>query len=500
MPASPPDDKQQDTTKKVEAIALLLDQAGLDPDDLAPALLAFAAAKKQTQAPPEEGRSIYQDKELIYDDENSFIYRRGDTKGGRYYLRIYDSISKTPYIKSLKTTDRVRAITTAREIYQDIKGKIERGDRLKTITTAELVKLYLEKESKKITDVPKEGITPSRFRMKKYYTNTWLEYIQSIGYENTPIDKIKPEKTREYGYWFRNKPKQNQGDTTSYSINLVNNGISEILKCYKDIAVRDKYISKDQVPEIDRLTEQPDVGFRRDIFTDEEYEVFWKYCIHKWLKEKGIKEDEKQKRIIFYNAIGILINSGLRPKELLGLKMNEITFLPDDSKEEKAERMKIKVRRTNSKTGKERIVVCPITKRVERIKQAYKALGVDLMPTDFILMNPSHKERKAYSREMLANRLHKVLELSGLKEKFENENKKINLYSFRHQWFTWRLRYGNVPIHLLAKAGGNSVEKIQSTYSHIKVEQQADLLTKAQGFAKSAEVDLGINNQYWYNE
>ena len=104
MPASPPDDKQQDTTKKVEAIALLLDQAGLDPDDLAPALLAFAAAKKQIQAPPEEGRSIYQDKELIYDDENSFIYRRGDTKGGRYYLRIYDSISKTPYIKSLKTS------------------------------------------------------------------------------------------------------------------------------------------------------------------------------------------------------------------------------------------------------------------------------------------------------------------------------------------------------------------------------------------------------------
>ena len=43
----------------MEAIALLLDQAGLDPDDLAPALLAFAAAKKQIQAPPEEGRSIY---------------------------------------------------------------------------------------------------------------------------------------------------------------------------------------------------------------------------------------------------------------------------------------------------------------------------------------------------------------------------------------------------------------------------------------------------------
>ena len=152
---------------------MLLEQAGLDPDDLAPALLAFAAAKQQAQvAPPEKGKSIYQEKELIYDDENSFIYRRGDTKSGIYYLRIYDSISKTPFIKSLKTKDRVRAITTAREIYQDVKGKIERGDRLKTITTEELVKIYLENESKRITVIPKEGITPNRFRTKKYYLGT----------------------------------------------------------------------------------------------------------------------------------------------------------------------------------------------------------------------------------------------------------------------------------------------------------------------------------------
>ena len=362
------------------------------------------------------------------------------------------------------------------------------------------MKIYLDRESKKITDIPKEGITPMRFRAKQYYTNKWLEFIESIGYKDTPIDKIKPEKTREYGYWFKNKPRQDIKDKRPFSTEVVNNSISEILKCYRDVAVRDKYISRDQVPEIDRLIQQPDISLRRDIFTDEEYEIFWKYCVNKWTKEKGIRADEKHRRIIFYNAIGILINSGLRPKELLGLKMNEITFLPDDTKEERAERMKIKVRRTNSKTGKERVVVCPITKRVNRIKQAYKELGIDLLPTDFLLLNPLSPDRKSYTREMLGKRLHMVLELSGLKEKFDAENKKINLYSFRHQWFTWRLRYGNVPIHLLAKAGGNSIERIQSCYSHIKVEQQADLLTKAQGFAKAAEVDLGLENQYWYDE
>jgi integrase len=499
LPAPSPADKAQSSTSKVEALALLLDQAGLDADDITPALLAFAAAKKATAAPPEQGRSIYQDKELIYDDESSFIYKRGDTKSGKYYLRIYDPVSRKPFIKSLKTTDRIRAITTAREIYQDIKGRIHRGEKLKTITSSELVKIYLDKESKKVTDIPKEGITPSRFRMKQYYASTWLEYIKLLGYEATPIDRIKPERTREFALWFKNKPRKD-GRNEPYSINLVNNCISEILKIYKDVAVRDHYISRDLIPEFDRLREQPDQGLARDIFTDEEYEIFWRYCHHKWIKEPGIKKEEKQKRIIFYNALGILVNSGLRPKELLGLKWNEITFLSTDTKEQQQERMKIKVRRTNSKTGVERTVVCPITKRVERIKQAYQSLGVEILPTDFLLMNPLSPHRKSYTREMLANRLHKILELSGLKDQLDREGKKINLYSFRHQWFTWRLRYGNVPIHLLAKAGGNSVEKIQSTYSHIKVEQQADLLTKAQGFARAAEVDLGLNNQFWYEE
>ena len=112
-------------SNKVEALALLLDKAGLDPDDLAPALLAFAAAKQQPRHHQRKAGASTK-KELIYDDENSFIYKRGDTKSGKYYLRIYDSISKRPFIKSLKTTDRIRAITTAREIYQDVKGKIER--------------------------------------------------------------------------------------------------------------------------------------------------------------------------------------------------------------------------------------------------------------------------------------------------------------------------------------------------------------------------------------
>ena len=474
---------------------------GLDADDLAPALEALAAAKRVTAPLEATGNSIFKQKELVYEDESAFIYQRGDTKRGIYYLRIYDTNSKRPYVKSLKTTDRVKALATARNIYHDVRGKIDRGEKLKTITTKELVDIFLEKQRLKITDIPKQGITPMRYRQIEYVSKIWLEYVtEELGCGSIGIDKIKPERCREFGYWFRNKPRRD-GKSDPRSIEMVNNGISLVRKIYKDVAIRDKYITTDQAPEIDRLTDSPEDGHARDIFSLEEYDTFWRFCIHKYIKDKTIDEVEKQKRIIFYNSFGILMASGLRPKEYLGLKLNEISFLDNDTTEEREERMKITIRSSNSKTGRGRVVVCPITKRVNRIKAAYEALGVPHKPTDYLVFNPASPTRKHYSREQLGNRLHKVLELSGLKETFAREGKTINLYSTRHTWFTWRLRFGNVPIHLLAKAGGNSVEKISKVYSHVRVEQQADILTRAQGFTKSAELDIALaNNQFWYED
>jgi len=53
-------------------------------------------------------------------------------------------------------------------IYQEIKGKVSRGERLKAITNKELVSLYIEKIGRKVTPVPQQGITPESLRLKKY--------------------------------------------------------------------------------------------------------------------------------------------------------------------------------------------------------------------------------------------------------------------------------------------------------------------------------------------
>ena len=464
----------------------------MDAATLAAALQSIAKAKEVTAPRAEVGGKVYLNKELIYEDETAYIYQRNDTKKKYYYFRMWDRKSKKPYIKSLETRDRAKAVTSARIIYQEIKGKIDRGERVRNITTKKLVEIYLDGEALKITDIPKAGITPSRMRVKKYYLRLWLEYIDELKLTDTPIDKIKPYATRRFGYWLQSKPKEFRDDGKPRSNDLINNCISEINKCYKDVAIRDRYIGKDEMPEIDRLRQQPDAGHKKDIFTLEQYEKLWKYLEYKYCKDKSISEAEKSKRIVFTKMIGVMMNVGCRVKELLGLQWNEVYPNPLDDAEKRKVNMLVKVRKTNSKTGKERVIAAPIKKRIDVIRREQMKLGLECNPTDLIFTNPSSKEGKAYTRENIARRLKYVLEQSGLQEEFDREGMTISLYSCRHTWISWRLRYGNVPLHLLAEAAGNSVSMLMKTYAKISVEKQSDVLTRAQGFAKMAEVDLGV--------
>ena len=57
---------------------------------------------------------------------------------------MYDTKSGRPIVKSLRSSDKTQALVTARHVYIEYKGKIDRGERIKSITTAELVELYFD--------------------------------------------------------------------------------------------------------------------------------------------------------------------------------------------------------------------------------------------------------------------------------------------------------------------------------------------------------------------
>ena len=480
-------------SEAVNALDLLLQSAGFEAGDLQTALEAIKQAK-EVSTKKKEGDDQYAyclDRTLVYEDQDAFIYKRADTKTGRWYFRIYDSKRNKPVRKALRTTDKVQALASARILYIEIKGKIERGERLKSISTIELVEQWKKKLESQISDIPHIGLTPDSYKQKCYFLNNWSDYLIHLRIHKTAIDKVEPMRTRDFGNWLKQKPKETALHTgKGRSLELVNNNISEVIRMYHQLAIREKYISLAHLPEIDRVKVQLDEGYKRDIMNEDQYERFWRYIQFKYITKKHnplISEEELEIRKIWKEFIFIMSNVGFRPKELLGIKMSEISENPNWDDERRQTDVLMKVRKENSKTGRARVCVAPVKKRIERIIASYKKIGITHQPDDFLFI--SHRwvvngKRDQPSRQMMYERLKKVMQISGLKDELAKEGKRISLYSFRHQYACWRLRYGDVPIHLLAKQMGTSIQKIESTYGHIQVEQQAELITKSQSHLK----------------
>jgi len=484
------------SSTNAERLAALLDASGVTDEELKQALEALAIERRVKPPAPDAKGGVYLDKELIYDDENAFIYRRNDTKKKYYQIRIWDAKSKKPFIKSLGTADRSAAIVAARQIYKEISGKIERGEKLKSVTNKELFTEYWRRQEQLVTDIPKAGITPNRFRVKKYYGRMWLEYIDSLGLSNQPIDRIPSNATAGFGSWLLRKPKEN-GDTSPRNLDLINNCISEINLVFRKVAVKDKWIGINEVPDIEKMTTPPSGVNKRDILSPEEYKILLNE-ISRSCNDEQVDFQERLKRRLFYFFIQMMYNTGMRCKESLGLRVCEVRENPSPLDIEEAkqmghkevkEMMLIDIRRTNSKTGYPRVIAAPVKSMYESVIEIQKMLGSDLKGNDYLFMNPGSKERKYYTREVFARRLKKCLKDSGLQDKIDMDGRKINLYSSRHAWFSWRLRYGSVPLQLLSKAGGNSVPVIMRTYGHIQIEKEALKLMKGQAIMQIPGVD-----------
>ena len=354
-----------------------------------------------------------------------------------------------------------------------------------------MIKIRIDNLKKIVTPIPHQGITPETFRVKQYYLSIWAEYIDSIDLTSRTIDKIQPETTREFGIWFLNKEKATgQAKGNRRSAEVVNNVITEVLSMYSKVAIRDRYISKDRLPQIDKVKEQKDGSYKNEVLTEEQYKVLWKYLEYQYTRDKKVRAYEIEMRKTFKDFIGILFNTGCRPKELLGLKVKDISTNHSWNTQQKEKNVVLYIPPENSKTGKGRRVVAPIKKRVDRILASYKRVGNPLQPNDYLFMNPAREDRNAFVRQNYFARLKRVLVKSGLQDELDATGTSINLYSGRHTYACWRLRYGDVPIHLLAKQMGTSVIKIEQVYGHIETEHKLDVITKSQGTIKDAGIIL----------
>lgn len=450
---------------------------------------AIADAKKASAVKDLEDskdRKIWQDKQLIYGDENAFIFRRGDTKARNYQLYIKDpNKKKKPYTKSLKTSDTARAIILAREEYRNIGEKLRKGERIRSITSSQLVDLYLKSLEQKITNIPRKGITPETFRIKKVLLKMWLDFIEASGLSKKGIDAILPEETENFIFW---TIQQSSETGSEKSVDYVNKSAIEVVSMYKKVALKRKYITYENMPSFEKYSSYQTEGIKRDIFTVED----WKE-LHEWMSSKWVfdhpSEKEKASREIFFHALTILFDTAMRPKELLALKWSDADFTHGDGRV-----VAIKIRQENAKNAKSRIVVSGSSINFRSLYEIQnKFLGSAPGAEDHIFVNPFLSEPTPFKRQTFDSRFRKVLRESGLGEKMAKKGKeKLSLYSTRHSSITWMVEE-NIPNWRISKQVGTSEKNIENIYGKPDVLKNIDQMLDAKPDTTSGELQFFKN-------
>ena len=482
MTPPPPINRDQ-----VEVLTSLLDSKGLDAGDLVDAIKMLADAKEKAgkvPAPDEQGMKVYGDKEYLYAGfTDAWVYRNNKTQGRNYYLRVKEK-GKTPYVKSLDTQDRSEALVKGRMLYQEVRGKIARGEKSRSLITSKLIQKYLASEAKKISPVPKAGITQGTYDVKEGYLRIWQRFIDEKNLSNQAIENLSTDIGKDFPYWLQTQKKHRYKDTP-YSHEYINSAVVEVKSMYHKFAVANRYISLQNTPQFERLRVQPDSTHKRDLLTEKEWIKLTTYMrTNAYLKPDGRTDLEKCKRAIFREYMLIAYATGSRVKELQTMTWGDIRINPQDTPEDQKVMRLLKVRSENSKTGRSRTINAPVARRLERLKKAYEDMGMTCEPTDYLFRNVNYAQQSKntiWGQSALARRLNNILEWSGVQAELDRTNRKLCLYGQRHFYVTMRLRHG-INIHLLAKQIGSSVLYIEKNYSHVQIESNTEKIT--QGMAK----------------
>lgn len=487
---TPPDDQTN-----INAITSLLDAKGLDASDFIDAITALAnikqrdaeKKKKEEEQEAEKKNKIFVDKEFVIPTrEDCFIYRDGRTKSGRYFVRIYDAKAKKVFSKSLGTTNRLEAMHLAEQIYVETKGRLGKGVTLKSITTKELISIYLKQRFSERSDIPHHGITTGSYDNLIKKLRYWEQYISAHKHTYTKLESIPPELGKHFAEWISKQPKKAYTDRTERSRETINSIVGAVKKMYKDVAIEEKYITLAEMPIFKNLKVNREIAHKRDVLEREEYEAICKWMNTRWCREKGINELEMVKRRCFALYFSIQYNLGTRNKEQLGIRWRDISTIKTDTPENQRINRSVFIPTENSKTGRSRYIVSPIATKIERLQKWYRKLGIEWKPDDYVFINLAKTKRGTntpYGQPAMEKRLKAVLEGSEKDGVWQSEGRNITQYSARHYYATDRLREG-VNIYDLAVNMGTSVQYLASTYSHLTALMKSEELTIGQGIHK----------------
>ncbi len=397
--------------------------------------------------PVAKGRkgSFYQN-QYFFRDGKVMLFQRADHKDKKWNARY--RIQGRYKVKSLRTADFSKAKTVALEEYDELRFKDKHGLPIFDKSFEAVAEEFIEYGFKRI----------EAGEISQYWAGTaqsilrnWQRYLA-----NLDVNKIPQEKIDGYIEW-RNK---NNRYNKPIKMETAVTELSYLRQCLYWARDR-KYVSEVQIPYIKPPKIPQHKRRKREPFTLVEYQRLYRF-MRRWVKEPN-DPDVIYDREILRHYILFLANTGLRTgSETKDLRWKDIEYRDDGH---------IYIWVSGGKRGADE---CAAQPRLKPTLERWRKMAYSSEPDDIVFAKIHNKRGVTDKFKLLFNSL---LEESGLR--VGRQGTKRTLYSLRHTFITFALRYGNNPdAFFIAKNCRTSVKQIENHYGHVKAEDFADRVTR----------------------
>lgn len=382
--------------------------------------------------------------ETIEIDEGLYLKRKGDEKIWHYYFRL----DNTPFRKSTKTRDKMKATKIAIEDFQLAHDKLRNKASIEQVSFRKLSKKYLEY----ISSQTKYG----------YHSETTKRHLLPFFKKFEDVAKIRTKDIIEYVV---DRQKKADGKVTNQTINRENSVLRQTLKFGIDCG----WVSKDVV--VKPLSDAK--SKRRPHFTKEEYDKLIQVSRNRAFEFKNSERNRKNKKMtaqelarltqqhwsrnLLHDVVIILANTGMRVGELKTVTWRDINL----------ETQEIQLRHAGKVKSSRRVLVrgyaINALERIrERREQYIKENGGEFLQNERIHSFPNGKFVAS-----LKKGFRELIKAAGFK--YEAKDERHSLTSLRHTFATLRLTTTwdkRASTRALAKQMGTSEKMIEQHYGH----------------------------------
>jgi len=469
---------------------------------------------------------------------NAYVFRNGQ-RGGKWWLHFHNPETKQRHRFVLKhpngryplpSQDGLdEALELALIRFIDLKTKADRGEAVNVLTIGEMVDRFLEREERRISRTPHEGITDARFRLIRNQTKHFLDFCSRKGGCGSAkqVHLFRRSYLDTYQQW--RQETTNAVDKAGRVLprpTTLNGEFSTIRRMFREVALAQGFITRDQLPEIPTAKVPKDQSFRRSALSAEEWiqlektaRLYWTQGLTRFSKEgeplgfhkitrgpnkgkdsdrpvtrnslfgvnkgKGTKKSNRAQhqqdhRQMLYLAMRISMESGIRIGSLRKMRWSHISENKTLSAEDRKVWCLIEVPPENTKTGRWYELSAPVVRHLERLKQLTRGKGNELLFTN-------QKSGAPLSDRIWGDGLKEMLVESGLASWAEDDSndcrkidvesgKTLSWYTFRHSWITFALERG-VPIATVCNNCDTSIQYVQEHYFHYDAKRATDALS-----------------------